>query len=126
MMMKWFLIAAGLLHLSFMLLELVPWKWPLAIRWTSSNLPSFTPEQQHFVRGIVQNAGIYNGIVAGGLFFAAYAGTSAADVARVLLIGAAAAGTFGALTLKSPYLPALQALVGAIGAILVGKSRFGF
>jgi putative membrane protein len=118
-MIKGYVFAAGLLHFTFMFLELIPWKLPFAIQWTTGDLPSFTPDQQHFVRGIVQNAGIYNGIVAGGLIYAAYAGTPAADVARVLLIGAAVAGVFGALTLKKPYLPALQALVGAIGAILV-------
>jgi uncharacterized membrane protein len=118
--MKLFLVAvvAGLLHLSFMLLELIPWKWPLAFQLTSHGL-NFTQEQKHYVSSVVQNAGIYNGIVAGGLFFAAYAGASATDVARVLLIGAAVAGLFGALTLRQPYLPALQALVGTIGAILV-------
>jgi putative membrane protein len=117
--MKLFLIAAGLLHLSFMLLELFPWSWPLVARRSSKKLPPFNPEQQHLVKVIVQNAGIYNGIVAGGLFFAAFAGSSATDVARVMLIGAAVAGTFGALTLKPPYVPAIQALVGIVGLCLV-------
>jgi putative membrane protein len=117
--MKSFLVAAGLLHLLFMILELFPWSWPVVARRASRNVPHFTPEQRHLVRFIVQNAGIYNGIVAGGLFFATFAGSSATHVAQVMLVGAAVAGTFGALTLKPPYLPALQALVGVVGFFLV-------
>ena len=107
------LIVAGGLHLLFLLLELFPWSWPIAARRASEKVPAFSAEQKLLVKSIVQNAGIYNGIVAGGLFFAACAGSS--DVARVMLLGAAAAGTFGALTLKKPYLPAIQALVGITG-----------
>ena len=107
------LIVAGGLHLGFLLCELFPWSWPIVACLASKKVPAFGPEQKRLVKSIVQNAGIYNGIVAGGLFFAAFAGSS--DVARVMLLGAAAAGTFGALTLKPPYLPAIQALVGVTG-----------
>lgn len=102
-----------------MLLELCPWSLPTALRLSSKKLPDpFTREQQQLVASIVHNAAIYNGIVAGGLFFAAYAGQSATDVARVMLIGAAVAGIFGTVTLKS-LVPALQAAVGIVGYVLV-------
>lgn len=65
----------------------------------------------------MHNAGIYNGILAGGLFWAAYAGLAATDVALVMLVGAVVAGIFGTATLKSPA-TALQAAVGIIGLIL--------
>ena len=80
---------------------------------------TFTEDQQRLVARIVQNAGVYNGIVAGGLFWAAFAGESAIDVARILLIGAAVAGVFGTVTLKSPV-PAVQAIAGVIGLFVVG------
>jgi len=112
--MKCFLIVAGLLHVFFLLAELFPWHWPLLASGVSKGV-EFSKEQKLLVKAIVQNAGIYNGIVAGGLFFAAYAGSSASDVARVMLAGAAVAGIFGALTLKPPYLPAIQALMGVAG-----------
>ena len=47
--MKLFLVAvvAGVLHLFFMLLELIPCKWPWAFQLTSRDL-SFTPQQKQF------------------------------------------------------------------------------
>ena len=74
--------------------------------------------QQDLVATIVHNAGIYNGILAGGLFWAARQGASASDVAQVLLAGALVAGIFGAITMKS-WVPGLQAAVGLIGLLLI-------
>jgi uncharacterized membrane protein len=69
-------------------------------------------------RLIVHNAGSYNGIVCGGLFWAAFGGSQCHDVARVMLLGAAAAGIFGTATLKSPA-TALQVLVGKAGLFMI-------
>jgi putative membrane protein len=117
--MNWFLIVVAALHACFMLGELLPWKAPLVLQKVSEKLKGepFSPEQQRLVATIVHNVGIYNGIVAGGLFWAAFAGAPATDVARVLLIGATVAGVFGTMTLKSP-LTALQAIAGIIGLLL--------
>lgn len=114
------LLALALLHLGFMLAELFPWATPFAVKQTLNRLPpaeSLSPVQTKLIASVVRNVAIYNGIVAGGLFYAAAAGASAIDVARVLLIGAAAAGIFGTVTLKS-VLPALQALIALIGCYL--------
>jgi putative membrane protein len=119
--MNWFLIVVAALHAFFMLGELLPWKAPLVLQRVSEKLPKgepFTQCQQALVATIVHNVGIYNGIVAGGLFWAAFAGAAATDVARVLLIGATVAGVFGTMTLKSP-LTALQAIAGIIGLLLL-------
>ena len=62
----------------------------------------------------MHNAGVYNGILAGGLLWAALTGESANDVARVLLAGAAVAGLFGTVTMKSVP-TAVQAVVGVTG-----------
>lgn len=119
--MKWFLIGVAALHAVFMLAELFPWSFPVLLRLVSKKLPDgqqLTVSQQALVATIVHNAGIYNAIVAGGLFWAAIAGDPARDVAQVLLAGAAVAGIFGTATLKSP-LTAVQALLGIIGLAIV-------
>jgi putative membrane protein len=137
--MKSFLIVAALLHLTFMVCELYPWQIPVSLAVASKDIPAilpdqhFTPEQQKWLDArqeltakltatIVHNAGIYNGIVAGGLFWAAYVGTASTDLALVMLIGAVLAGIFGTATLKSPV-TAVQAAVGIIGVILVLRDK---
>lgn len=119
--MNWFLTVVAALHAFFMLGELLPWEAPLVLQKVSEKLPKgeqFSKHQQPLVATIVHNAGIYNGILAAGLFWAAFAGAAATDVARVLLIGATVAGVFGTMTLKSP-LTAVQAIVAIIGLLLL-------
>src|SRR5947199_8716299 len=112
---------------TFMVFELFPWSMSFSLRIASKKLPNlpgdepFTAAQdkvvaarQQLLATIVHNAGIYNGIVAGGLFWAAFAETSAIDVARVMLIGAPVAGIFGTATVKS-LVTAFQAAVGIGG-----------
>jgi len=118
--MQWFLMGAAGLHVLFMLAELFPWSFPALLRAASQKLPSnepFTAAQQKLVATVVHNAGIYNGIVAGGLLWSAFGGAPVLDVARVMLMGAVVAGVFGAVTIQSPV-PAVQALVGIIGLFL--------
>jgi uncharacterized membrane protein len=132
-MMKLFLLGAAALHALFMVFELFPWSTPFSLQLASSKLPKLpashllTDDQEKFFAArqrltatAVHNAGIYNGIVAGGLSWAALAGNSAIDVAWVMLIGATVAGAFGTVTLKSGV-TAFQALVGIIGLVLVWK-----
>jgi uncharacterized membrane protein len=122
--MKWYLLAVAAVHAAFMLCELFPWRFPVLLRIVSKKLPDvrtgdqWTDLQQPLVATIVHNAGIYNGILAGGLLWAALPGDPAPGVARVPLIGAAVAGIFGTATLKSP-ITALQAVLGIIGFVLV-------
>jgi len=119
--MKGFLLAVAALHVSFMLAELFPVPIPFVLRRTQEKLPDvdkLNSRQLSVVGTIIRNVGIYNGIVAGGLFYAAYLGEPAKDVARVFLIGAAGAGTFGTITLRS-WLPALQGVLGLIGCYLL-------
>ena len=123
--MRSFLVVAALIHVAFMLAELFPWRIPLLLGFASKKLPvlnakgdRFTDLQLPLVAAIVHNAGIYNGIVAGGLVWAAISGSPLDDVARVMLCGAAVAGVFGAVTLKNPV-PLVQALVGIVGLFLV-------
>jgi hypothetical protein len=130
--MKYFLLGAAALHASFMAAELLPWPRPLLLQKASENLhpitdlikdelppeAKFTDEQLKLIATIVHNAGIYNGIVAGGLLWAAIHENDGHNVARVMLMGATAAGIFGTMTLKS-WPTALQGLVGLVGLFLV-------
>ena len=119
--MKWFLLGVALLHAAFMALELFPWRTPFLLSLLSRKLPAnepFTGPQRDLVATIVHNAGVYNGILAGGLLWAAMTGESANGVARVLLAGAAVAGLFGTVTMKSVP-TAVQAAVGIAGVLLL-------
>jgi putative membrane protein len=131
--MHWIFALVGLLHLLFMVLELFPWHRPFSLGREIKRLPrppkgqDFTSDQQQVVdrhddlaAAIVHNAGIYNGIVAAGLFWAAFGPEPALagriDVARVMLAGAVVAGAFGTVTLKNPV-PAVQAVFGVGGLV---------
>jgi ABC-type Na+ efflux pump permease subunit len=73
--MIYFLIGAAELHALFMVAELFPWRLPALLRIASKGLPKGEPctyAQQTLVATIVHNAGIHNGILAGGLFWAAF------------------------------------------------------
>jgi uncharacterized membrane protein len=110
------LVSAGVLCAGFMVGELFPWRFPVVFKKASERLPadqSFSKEQRETIAAVVHNAGIYNAIVAGGLFYAAFAGGSALDVAWVMFVGAIAAGIFGAITLGS-VVPAFRALLGVM------------
>jgi uncharacterized membrane protein len=123
--MKYLLFGAAVLHAFFLFSELLPWPSPLLLQTVGKKLSTsepFTPNQQKLVATLVHNAAIYNGIVAGGLLWAACGGYSANGVARVMFAGAAVAGVFGTATLKAPLAVALtvaQAAVGIIGLFLV-------
>jgi uncharacterized membrane protein len=122
--MKWFLFLVAVVHAGFAVCELFPWGFPLLLKIASKKLPNlengnpWTNLQLPLVATIVHNAGIYNAILAGGLFWVALAFPAARDMTQFLLIGAAVAGIFGAVTLKSPV-PAIQALLGIIGLVLL-------
>jgi hypothetical protein len=135
--MRVFIFAVAALHAAFMGGELFPLGSPFLLRKLGAKLPTglgtelpkglgtvlpkdkaWTDGQEKLVTAIVRNAGIYNGILAGGLMWAALPQIPDQELARVLLGGAAAAGIFGTITLKSP-LTALQAVLGIIGLVLI-------
>ena len=118
---QWFLLGVAVLHALFMALELFPWRTPFLLERASRKLPkdeAFTVSQRDLVATVVHNAGIYNGILAAGLSWAALTGESANDVARVLLAGAAVAGLFGTATMRSVP-TAVQAVLGIIGLLML-------
>jgi hypothetical protein len=121
--MKWnkptiAVVSIGFLHVLFMLGELLGWKCPLIMtivlqKW-GLDLP---PDQSRFVSNVVHNAGIYNGIVAAGLFAAASIGPAGRPVQLALLTGGIIAGVFGGLTLTPETFA--QAILGAIALVVV-------
>jgi len=117
------LLIGAALHGFFMVCELFPWSKPVLLGLASKKLPGggqWSDAQLALVATVVHNAGIYNGIIAVGLLWSGLGGDPSGNVARVLLAGAAAAGLFGTITMRSP-LTALQAALGLTGLYLVNR-----
>lgn len=123
--MKPFLLVVAFLHVFFMLAELFPWHLSIALKKTKRDLgdaDKLSSGQSEAVANILRNAGIYNGIVASGLFYAAHTGNR--DFALVLLIGVFVAGIFGTITLRSG-LCLFQGILGLAGSCwLLRNSTF--
>ena len=109
----------GILHLCFMVGELYPWECPWIMALVLQKWPrlDLSVDDTHFVSMVVHNAGIYNGIVAAGLFVAASTGPAAFHIQIVFLAGGVVAGLFGAKTLARVILG--QAILGAIALVIV-------
>jgi Protein of unknown function (DUF1304) len=110
----------GVLHAGFMIGELFPWECPLIMAFVLRRWPrqlDLSVNDRHFVSMVVHNAGIYNGIVAVGLFVAASVGPDAFHVQVALLTGGVVAGLFGAATLTKATI--VQAVFGAIALVIV-------
>src|SRR5882672_3225360 len=87
----------GALHLGFMVGELYPWErpWIMALVAKKRGLDFAKNDTTHLLAMVVHNAGIYNGIVAAGLFAALCAGPAALHIQIALLAGGIVAGVFG-------------------------------
>lgn len=123
-MLQAVLYLAVVVHAAFMLAELFPFPTPVLLKAVSEKWFPGQPllgKQHDLVANIVRNAGVYNGIVAGGLLWAALSGNLTGDLARVMLAGALVAGLFGAVTLKT-WIPLVQAALGIAGLILICKA----
>ena len=110
----------GLLHVLFMFGELYPWGAPKIMGLVLRKWPKqldLSANDQHLVAMVVHNAGIYNGIVAAGLFAAAWVGPNAYCIQVTLLAGGIVAGLFGAATLSKATI--FQAICGAIALAAV-------
>ena len=110
----------GGLHLLFMLGELFPWPSPFIMDKVLEKWPErldLSPADRRFAATVVHNAGIYNGIVAAGLFAAASLGPAGLSVQLALLAGGVAAGIFGAATLTPATI--VQAIAGGIAIVAV-------
>lgn len=104
-------VIVALLHVGFLLLEMVWWQQPLGLR-----IFSMTPEQAASSAVLAANQGLYNGFLAAGLLWGLVAGKR--DVQVFFLLCVIVAGLFGGYTAK-PTIYLTQALPGAVALVLV-------
>lgn len=109
----------GLLHTAFAVGELYQWGSPKILlkvlqKW---NLEKLSGPERQLMAVIVHNAGVYNGIVAAGLFAALWCGVAAQPVQVTLLAGGIVAGLVGAATLSKATV--VQAIAGTAALIVV-------
>ena len=115
-------VLIGVVHVAFMIGELYPWEKPrimeVVLKKWDPHL-ELSEDEHHFAAMVVHNAGIYNGIVAVGLFAAAWLGQPAHAAQVALLAGGIVAGLFGYATLTKATI--VQAVLGAIalGVVVV-------
>lgn len=112
--------AIALLHLVFMAGELLPWGAPKIMKVVLGKWPrtlDLSVNDRHLVAMIVHNAGVYNGIVAAGLFATLWAGAGSHVVQMALLGGGMVAGLVGSATLS--WATVLQAVAGAVALYVV-------
>lgn len=102
------------LHVYFLVLEMFLWTKPLGLK-TFRN----TPEKAEITRVLAANQGLYNGFLAAGLVWAAYAGK--ADVALFFLGCVVVAALYGAYSVSKRifYVQGVPALA-AIAAVVLG------
>lgn len=113
-------LSIGLLHVVIMVFELYPWSRPRMMQRVLKKWPrklDLSENDEHLVAMIVHNAGIYNGIVAAGLFATVWVGAEAFPIQIVLLVGVVVAGLFGAVTLSIATI--LQAILGGMALTIV-------
>jgi putative membrane protein len=101
----------ALLHVYFLLLEMVFWTRPLGLRTFG-----ITPEFAQASRALAANQGLYNGFLAAGLFWGLSRGSAGWPILFFFLGCVIVAGVFGAITVNRRILwiqaaPALLALL---------------
>lgn len=118
------IIFIAALHLLFAAGELFPLSSPpLILDKLLKKKPGlgFGEEELRLASRIVNNAGVYNTIVAAGLMATVWAGAAAKSTQIVLLLGGIVAGVFGAFTLSKGVW--IQALLGATALLIVSLSN---
>jgi putative membrane protein len=104
----------AVLHVWFMVLEMVLWRRPLGMRTFH-----LTPERAEATASLAANQGLYNGFLAGGLVVGLLAMEPTAFQFKVFFLGCVVvAGLFGAVTVSKRIL-LIQALPAAIALVLV-------
>jgi len=104
----------ALLHVWFLILEMVLWQKPLGLRTFR-----LTPEQAQLTAALAANQGLYNGFLAAGLLFGLLAAEPTAFAFKVFFLACVIiAGVFGALTVSRRIL-LIQAVPAAIALVAV-------
>ena len=110
-------VIVGAIHVLISIVEMFFWKNPVVYQRLD-----FTTDVANQVAPIVQNAGLYNGFIAAGLIWAAFAKSNTVQLRIFFLVCVIIAGIFGALTLKWTTL-ALQTIPGFIALAFVWFTR---
>jgi putative membrane protein len=102
------IVLVALLHLYFLVLEMVLWDKPQGMK--AFNL---TPEKAEMTKAMAANQGLYNGFLAAGLLWGLNLGAEGLHTKVFFLACVAVAGVFGAMTVsrKIFYIQALPALL---------------
>ncbi len=103
----------ALLHVYFLVLEMVFWDKPLGRR-----VFGLTPEFAAASKALAANQGLYNGFLAAGLAWGMWPGGSGYAIKLFFLGCVVVAGVFGAVTVNRKILW-VQALPGAVAMALV-------
>lgn len=104
--------AVALLHLGFLVLEMLLWEHPVGRRTFGT-----TPEFAKATRVLAANQGLYNGFLAAGLAWGLFLGDAGVPVRCFCLGCVVVAGVFGALTASRKIL-LVQAVPGAVALAL--------
>ena len=103
----------ALLHVGFLVIEMVLWDKPYGLR-----AFRMTPQQAAATKVLAANQGLYNGFLAAGLIWGIWLG-EAGDPVKIFFLGCViVAGVFGGITASRNIL-IVQALPGAIALAAV-------
>ncbi len=102
------IVLVALLHLYFLVLEMVLWDKPQGMK-----AFKLTPEKAEMTKAMAANQGLYNGFLAAGLLWGLNLGVEGLHIKVFFLVCVVVAGVFGALTVsrKIFYIQALPALL---------------
>jgi putative membrane protein len=111
-------VLIGVVHVYFLVLEMFLWTTPFGLK--TFGRPR---EEMEATKVLAGNQGLYNGFLAAGLFWGAFAGGEAGLELRLFFLGCVlVAGVYGGATAarKILYVQALPALV-AIACVLLSN-----
>lgn len=102
------IVLVALLHIYFLVLEMVLWDKPQGMK-----AFQLTPEKAEMTKAMAANQGLYNGFLAAGLLWGLNLGVEGLHIKVFFLACVAVAGVFGAMTVsrKIFYIQALPALL---------------
>jgi putative membrane protein len=109
-------VLVALLHLWFLVLEMLLWDKPIGLRAFGN-----TAEKAQQTKVLAANQGLYNGFLAAGLLWGVWLGPSGTQIKVFFLTCVLAAGIYGALTASRKIL-FVQAMPALIGLLLVAAS----
>jgi putative membrane protein len=115
---KSLLVITGGLHVFFLVLEMVLWSKPAGLKRFK-----MTPEKAEATKVLAANQGLYNGFLAAGLFWSAFAPEPLASPLRLFFTGCVVvAGLYGGAT-ASRGIFIFQALPGALALLAAIAAR---